>query len=74
MAHVSLRVTEKEKAWMESYAGVLGVPLSEAIKIAFFEKMEDDYDLKIIAEYEKHPGKSYTFAEALKELELENEL
>jgi len=52
MPHVSLRVTEQEKNWMESYAKLQGVNLSEAIKEAFFEKLEDEYDLKAIREHE----------------------
>ena len=56
MPHVSLRVTEQEKNWMESYAKVQGINLSEAIKAAFFEKMDDEYDLKAIREYEEEKG------------------
>ena len=52
MPHVSLRVTEQEKQWMESYAKVQGVNLSDAIKDTFFEKLEDEYDLKTISAYE----------------------
>ena len=52
MPHVSLRVTEQEKIWMDSYATIHGINLSEAIKEAFFEKLEDEYDLKVIREYE----------------------
>ncbi|MDL2252651.1 DUF6290 family protein [Ruminococcaceae bacterium OttesenSCG-928-I18] len=55
MAHVSLRVSDQEKAMMESYANLHGVSLSEAVKEAFFEKLEDEYDLKLIAEYEANP-------------------
>lgn len=47
MAHVSLRVSKQEKRWMESYAEAHGVSLSDAIKSAFFEKLEDEYDLKV---------------------------
>ncbi len=57
MAHVSLRVTDEEKAWMESYAKVHGVNLSEAIKEAFFDKLEDEYDIKRIREYEAEKAK-----------------
>jgi predicted DNA-binding protein len=57
MAHVSLRVTEQEKNWMESYAKVRGINLSEAIKEAFFEKLEDEYDLKTIREFEEEKAK-----------------
>ena len=53
MPHVSLRVTEQEKNWMESYAKVQGISLSDAVKDAFFSKLEDDYDLNAIGEYEK---------------------
>ena len=57
MPHVSLRVSEQEKNWMESYAKVQGVNLSDAIKEAFFEKLEDEYDLKSIREYEIEKAK-----------------
>ena len=57
MPHVSLRVTEQEKKWMESYAKVQGINLSEAIKEAFFEKLEDEYDLKAVREYEEEKAK-----------------
>ena len=72
MPHVSLRVTEEEKKWMESYAQVQGINLSDAIKSAFFEKMEDEYDLKILQEHEARKAtglvKYYSLAEAKKEL------
>ena len=57
MPHVSLRVSEQEKKWMDSYAKMHGVNLSEAIKIAFFEKLEDEYDLLAIQEYETEKAK-----------------
>ncbi|MCL1849274.1 MAG: DUF6290 family protein, partial [Clostridiales bacterium] len=57
MPHVSLRVTEQEKNWMESYAKVQGVKLSDAIKDAFFDKLENEYDLKAIREYEEEKAK-----------------
>ena len=75
MAHVSLRVTAKEKSWMESYAKVRGVRLSEAIKNAFFEKIEDEYDLKLIEEHEERKTKGlveyYTLDEVKKYLEID---
>lgn len=58
MPHVSLRVTAEEKKWMESYAKMLGQNVSDVIKAAFFEKLEDEYDLNIIREYEKDPDKT----------------
>lgn len=74
MAHVSLSVTDQEKAWMESYAKLHGINLSEAIKEAFFEKLDDEYDLKVIAEYEADPDKTfYSHKEVAKELGLEDD-
>ena len=57
MPHVSLRVTEQEKNWMESYAKLHGINLSDAIKEAFFEKLEDAYDLKTVMEFEAEKEK-----------------
>jgi hypothetical protein len=75
MAHVSLRVSEQEKTWMESYAKLHGVSLSDAIKQAFFEKLEDDYDLNVIREYEQEkPVKFYSLSEVISELGLDDEL
>lgn len=56
MPHVSLRVSEQEKALMEGYAKLHGVKLSDALKEAFFEKLEDEYDLKMLAEYDAKPS------------------
>ncbi|MDI9476056.1 MAG: type II toxin-antitoxin system RelB family antitoxin [Natronincolaceae bacterium] len=78
MAHVSLRVTDEEKKIMENYANWLGVSLSDAIKTAFFEKIEDEYDLRVIAEYEadeKAGGIEYkTFDEVVNDLGLKDEI
>lgn len=75
MAHVSLRVSDQEKNWMESYAKTQGVNLSDAIKAAFFEKLEDEYDLKIIKEHEEKKAKGnmkyFSLAEVKKELGLD---
>jgi len=57
MPHVSLRVTEEEKVWMEAYAKVNEINLSEAIKEAFFEKLEDEYDLYVFEEHKAQKAK-----------------
>lgn len=50
------------------------INLSDAIKAAFFEKLENEYDLQVIKDYEAHPPeKFYSFDEALKELGLDDE-
>ena len=67
---VSIRMTEEEKKLAEAYAKLNGITLSEAIKKAYFEKIEDEYDIalakELLKEYEKDP-KTYSLDE-LKEL------
>ena len=75
MPHVSLRVSDQEKIWMESYASLHNISLSDAIKAAFFEKLEDEYDLNTIREYEKEgAGRFYSMSEVTKELGVEDDL
>jgi len=72
MPHISLRVSENERNWMESYAKLHGLNLSEAIKLAFIEKLEDEYDRKTIEEYEADPDKQmYSLEEVGKLLGIE---
>ncbi len=75
MPHVSLRVSQQEKNWMDGYAKLQGVNLSDAIKNVFFEKLEDEYDLKAIREYEAEKAKDhvryYTLDEVKRDLELD---
>lgn len=56
---ISIRMTEEEKALADAYAQLQGVTLSEAIKKAYFEKIEEEYDVSIadqaMTEYEKDP-------------------
>ena len=75
MPHVSLRVTEEEKDLMERYAKFQGVHLSDAVKNIFFEKLDDEYDLQLIKEFEEEKVKGnieyYSLDEVEKELELD---
>lgn len=70
---VSIRMTEEEKELANAYAKLNGTSLSEAIKRAYFEKIEDEYDLAIadeaIKEYEKNP-KTYSLDEIKKEFNI----
>ncbi len=56
---VSIRMTEQEKELAQSYARLNGMTLSEAIKKAYFEAIEEELDISIadnaIKEYEKDP-------------------
>ena len=45
-----IRLSNEEKALAESYARIHNLSLGEAFKNALFEKIEDEYDLKIAKE------------------------
>ena len=70
---VSIRMSEEEKRVAESYAKLHGLTLSEAIKRALFEKIEDEYDIadaeESYREFEKDP-KTYSHEEIKKMLGL----
>ena len=70
---ISIRMTEEEKQLADAYAKLNGTSLSEAIKRAYFEKIEEEYDIALadaaLKEYEKNP-KTYTLEELMKELGL----
>lgn len=70
---ISIRMTEEEKQLADAYAKLNGVTLSEAIKRAYFEKIEDEYDIALVdaalRDYEKNP-KTYTHEEMKKMLGL----
>ena len=70
---ISIRMNDEERRLADAYAKINGVSLSEAIKKAYFEKIEDEYDLALadaaLKEYKKDK-KTYTLAEFKKELGL----
>ena len=70
---ISIRMTEEEKQLADAYAKLNGVSLSEAIKRAYFEKIEEEYDITLadsaLREYEKD-HKTYTHEEIKKLLGL----
>lgn len=68
---VTIRMTEEQRKLADSYAKCKGVSLSEAIKNALFEAIEDEFDVSqaelALDEYEK-TGISYTQDEMKKRL------
>lgn len=70
----SIRLTTDERNLVESYAKIHGISLSDAFRNALFEKIEDEFDLKIaeeaIQEYEASGRESRPISELWKELEL----
>ena len=71
----SIRLTDTEKALVESYAKLHGISLGEAFKRALFEKIEDEYDIALAeeayAEYLKDGKQAKPIEELWKELDLE---
>lgn len=73
MSVLSVRMSEVEYRALEKFARANNVSMNQAMKDAFFEKLEDEYDLEVFdkayAEYLKNP-KTYTTEEIIKELDL----
>ena len=70
----SIRLTEQERELAESYAKLHSISVGEAFKQALFERIEDEYDLKVFeeayAENEKIGRKTKPIEELWKELDL----
>lgn len=47
---VSVRLSDQEKALLDSYAKLTNISISQAIKKALFERLEDELDTKIADE------------------------
>ena len=68
---ISVRLSEKDTELIKAYADINNMSLSDLIRNAVIEKIEDEYDLecykKAIEEYRNNP-KTYTIEEVKKEL------
>ena len=66
----SIRLTEEERQIADSYAKLHSVSVSEAFKRAFFEKIEDEYDIVLAdAAYKEYQGDPTTYSiEEFKEM------
>ena len=66
---VSIRMTQEEKELADAYAKLSGVSLSEAIKRAYFDRIEEEYDIALadaaLREFEKDPT-TYSLEEVKK--------
>ena len=69
----SMRLSQEEESLFKSYAKLHGISLSEALKRALLEKIEDEYDINIAEsaykEYLKDPV-TYSMDDVNKELGL----
>ena len=71
MSVLSIRMSDEEYKALEKYAKVKCISMNQAIKQAFFEKLEDEFDIELFdeayAEYLKD-SKTYSIDEVIKEL------
>ncbi len=69
----SIRMTAEERDIAENYAKLHSMSLAEAFKNALFARIEDEYDMKVFANYEadkaKGKIKTYSHDEAWKMIE-----
>lgn len=72
MSVISLRLNDREEELLKEVADFEGVGVSSYIKRVIFERIEDEYDLKIAEEaYQKYiesGKKTYSFSDVAKEL------
>ncbi len=71
---ISIRLNEEDAKLIKSYAELNKTTISEFVRNAIMEKIEDEYDLKCyekaMKEYKKNPV-TYTHEEVAKMLELD---
>lgn len=71
---ISVRLNDKETELIKAYADMNNISLSDLIRNAVIEKIENEYDLKCykkaMEEHKKNP-KTYTMEEIKEELELQ---
>ena len=70
---ISVRLNEKDAELVKAYAEMNNISLSDLIRNAILEKIENEYDLecyeKAMKEYKENP-KTYTLDEVKKELDI----
>lgn len=70
---ISVRLSDKDTELIKAYAEMNGISLSDLVRKAIMEKIEDEYDLKCyyeaMEEYKKNP-KTYTHEEVKEMMEL----
>ena len=75
MSVVSIRFNDEEEEIVKNYVKSKGTDLSQYIKNIIFEKIEEEYDLKLVQEYLKAKSEEtlnlIPFEEAIKEWDTE---
>ena len=71
---ISVRLNEKDTELIKAYAKLNNISLSDLVRNAIIEKIEDEYDLKAyekaMKEYKKNPV-TYSHEEVAKMLDIE---
>ena len=71
---ITIRVTDNELAAIKGYAALHGVSVSDVVRTAVLERIEDELDIKIAetayAEWIADGKKTYTLDEVEEELDL----
>ena len=72
---ISLRLNNDDSKMIKAYAALNGISVSELVRRSVFERIEDEYDLKIyneaLADYKKNP-KTYSLEDIESELGLDD--
>ena len=75
MSVVSIRFNDEEEEIVKNYVKSKGTNLSQYIKNIIFEKIEEEYDLKLVQEYLRAKSEDtlnlIPFEEAVKEWDIE---
>lgn len=73
---ISVRLSDKDTELIKAYAKMNNISLSDLVRTAILEKIEDEYDLKCyyeaLKEYKENPV-TYTHEEVAKILDLDDE-
>jgi hypothetical protein len=76
--YVSMRVTPDEKELITKYAAAQGTTVSKVMRDAFFDRLEEEMDIRDYKEYLKRKAageeKTYTLDEVIKDCGLAGEL
>ena len=75
MSVISIRFNDEEEEIVKKYVKSKGTNWSQYIKTLIFEKIEEEYDLKLVQEYLKAKSEEtlnlIPFEEAIKEWDIE---
>lgn len=70
---ISVRLSDKDTELIKAYADLNNISVSDLIRNAILEKIEDEYDLesynKAMEEYKRNP-KTYTLEEIKEEMKI----